>query len=149
MTAPREASLLLQVFVAGQLVDDLLSRELGTVGSTPSRFAVESVIGVFGPITPTDLARRLGMAPTTLSTWLRRLRAEGRIVQRPNPADGRSTLVELTPAGREAFEQAGPRFRVALDALFAELGDRRGPVLDGIDELVEALRRTVADTTSS
>ena len=151
MTQParREASLLLQIFVAGQLTGDLLARELDGLGSTPARFAVESVIGVFGPITPSELARKLGMAPTTLSTWLKRLRDDGRIVQRPNPADGRSSLVELTPAGREAFERAAPGFRTALDALLAQLGERRDPVLAAVDELVEALRATVAGSTSS
>jgi DNA-binding MarR family transcriptional regulator len=38
------------------------------------------------------------MRSTTVSTLVRRLQDRGDVAQRPNPADGRSRLLALTPA---------------------------------------------------
>jgi DNA-binding MarR family transcriptional regulator len=138
---------LLQVFVAGQLTADLLRTYLGAAAA--DRFAVTSVIAALGPLTPGELARRLGMAPTTVSSWLARLEREGLVVRRPNPEDGRSQLVELTRRGREELREAMPRFKRAIDDVRGELGDDLGDVLAGLDRLVAALRTLVARTTSS
>ena len=139
---------LLQVYVAGQLVGDLLREELGTTISG-ERFALLSVIGALGPITPSDLARRLGMAPTTVSTWLARLEADGSARRNPNPGDGRSQLIELTAAGREELQRSMPDFRRAVGRVRAALGDDLDEVLNGLDRLVAALRTTLAEDTKS
>lgn len=139
---------LLQVYVAGQLAGDLLREELGTT-ITGERFALLSVIGALGPITPSDLARRLGMAPTTVSTWLARLEADGSARRRPNPRDGRSQLIELTTAGREELQRAMPDFRRAVARVRAALGEDLDEVLNGLDRLVAGLRATLAENTKS
>ena len=139
---------LLQVFVAGQLAGDLLRAELGAT-SGADRFAVMSVIGALGPITPTELSRRLGMAPTTVSTWLARLEADGAAVRRANPADGRSQLVELSRRGRSELNAAMPHFRRAVARVRDGLGGDLDEVLDALDRLVETLRDAVAETTTS
>jgi DNA-binding MarR family transcriptional regulator len=107
------------------------------------------VIGVLGPITPTELARRLGMAPTTVSTWLARLETDGVAIRRRNPDDGRSQLVELTDRGRRELRRAMPDFKRAIDRVRDELGDDVEAVLFGLDRLVAALRALVAETTNS
>jgi DNA-binding MarR family transcriptional regulator len=139
---------LLQLFVAGQLAGELLRRELGTT-IAGDRFAVLSVIGALAPITPTELARRLGMAPTTVSSWLARLEREGIAARRANPDDGRSQLIELTDAGRDELQAAMPEFARAATRLRAALGDELDGVLDALDRLVEVLRATLAEDTSS
>jgi DNA-binding MarR family transcriptional regulator len=145
---PFREGVLLQLFVAGQLAGDLLRVELGGT-MRPDRFAVLSVIGVLGPITPTELARRLGMAPTTVSTWLARLETDGVAIRRRNPDDGRSQLVELTDRGRRELRRAMPDFKRAIDRVRDELGDDVEAVLFGLDRLVAALRALVAETTNS
>jgi DNA-binding MarR family transcriptional regulator len=140
---------LLQLFVAGQLAGDLLRRELGATATAGDRFAVLSVIGALGPITPTELARRLGMAPTTVSSWLARLEGEAVAARRANPADGRSHLIELTGEGRRELQAAMPEFTRAALGLRGALGDDLDGVLDALDRLVEALRATLAEDTRS
>ena len=139
---------LLQVFVADQLVGDLLRRELGAA-TTGGRFAVLSVIGALGPITPTELARRLGMAPTTVSSWLVRLEHEGVASRHANPDDGRSQLVELTEDGRRELQAVMPDFGRAVGRVRDALGDDLDDVLDALDRLVEVLRAVLAANTSS
>jgi DNA-binding MarR family transcriptional regulator len=138
---------LLQVFVAGQLTADLLRTELGDTMS-PDRFAVQSVIGALGPLTPGALARRLGMAPTTVSSWLARLEGDGAARRRRNPDDGRSQLVELTPKGRRELERATPGFRRAIDRVTEALDDDVDDVLRGSARLLEALREVLAEDTN-
>ena len=69
-----------------------------------------SAVGAFGPLTLTELATMLGLPLTTASDVVRRLEGRGRMARKPNPADGRSQLLELTPAGDAelALGLAGP-----------------------------------------
>jgi DNA-binding MarR family transcriptional regulator len=50
----------------------------------------------------------MGVPPTTLADAVRRLDERGEIERLPNPADGRSHLLTLSPAGRERVEAAAP-----------------------------------------
>lgn len=144
-------NVLLQVFIVGELSGELLGRELRETGLSPDHFAVLSVISSIGPITPTDLARVLGMPPTTVSTWIRRLSARRQITRKVNPDDGRSALLEVAPAGRSAIQNAQPIFRRLLGEVEEALGDRREGVVDGFVELQEVLRKLSAreNTTKS
>jgi DNA-binding MarR family transcriptional regulator len=145
----RYPNVLLQSFIAGQLAAELLRRELEPRGMEPRRFAVQSVIGAFGPITPTELASRLGLAPATLSAWIRRLTQDGQVEKRPHPTDGRSYLLELTPAGRDEIGRAGPGFLAALERLEAELGDAHEQVWAAGNRYESALRAALADSSAS
>ena len=128
---PFREGALLQVYVAGQLAGDLLREELGMT-ITGDRFALLSVIGALGPITPSDLSRRLGMAPTTFPRGWRDSRRTGRPQRRPNPVDGRSQLVELTPRVAEELQRSLPDFRRAVERVRARSDDDVDAVLDGL-----------------
>ena len=140
----RNPNVLLQTFVVGQLASELIRRELEPLGMTANEYGVQSVIGAFGPLTPTDLATRLGMAPPTVSAWIRRLAERDLIHKLPHPSDRRSYLVELTEEGRRRVSEAVPRFGVALVAVEAELGDRLDAVWEGGQAFQEALRAALA-----
>jgi DNA-binding MarR family transcriptional regulator len=61
-----------------------------------------------------ELSDATAQPPSTLTGVLDRLERRCVIARRPNPADRRSTLIVLTPAGREAARQVGDAFdRVA------------------------------------
>lgn len=53
------------------------------------------LVGRYGPIGPTALARRAGMHPATLTGVLDRLERGGWVVRTPNPTDRRSILVKV------------------------------------------------------
>ena len=46
-----------------------------------------------GPLTPTELARRLGVTTAAMTTSIDRLTAVGHVTRSPNPADRRGVLV--------------------------------------------------------
>lgn len=140
MPERRYPNVLLQSFITGQLVSELMRRELEPIGMTPNRFGVQSVIGAFGPLTPTELATRLGMAPPTVSAWIKRLTEAGEITRQPHPTDRRSSLLEVTPAGRAALDTAFPRFGAALRSIEEALGDDLDVAWEGGRRFEEALR---------
>ena len=63
-----------------------------------------------------DIARALEITVGGTSQAVDRLEAVGYCVRRPNPADRRSSIVELTPAGRDTLTTAGPVFDDELES---------------------------------
>jgi DNA-binding MarR family transcriptional regulator len=76
----------------------------------------------------------MGVRRTTVRDAVGRLIEQGHVEERPNPDDGRSTLLVLTPAGQEIFDRGLPAFIRVLNALDA--------ALDGtLQEHEDAVRR--------
>lgn len=119
--AQQPTSLLFDLFVAGQLARTLLIRVMADAPLRPDQYAVFSAVVEFGPIAPTDLARRLGMPLTTLLEYTRSMEQAHQALRLPNPRDQRSYQLELTRLGRELHRQAGAVFNLASMALSAEL----------------------------
>ncbi len=63
----------------------------------------------------------------------------------PNPADGRSRLVSLTPAGVRAHDRAAPGFVALLERVQVVLGADEPAVMAGLDRLLDALQRVRDD----
>jgi DNA-binding MarR family transcriptional regulator len=77
----------------------LVERELAADGVESNGYAALSLIGAREGMRLTELAEQLGMPLTTASDVVRRLESRGMVRRRPNPADGRSFLFELTARG--------------------------------------------------
>jgi DNA-binding MarR family transcriptional regulator len=142
---PRNANPLLQNYVTGQLIGQLLRRAVSAHGLSSEEFAVQSVVNSIGPVTPTALARTLGTPPTTLSAHIRRLTARGKLTRRRNPDDGRSFLLETTPAGRATVIAIAPEFERLLREVEARLADPAA-MRAAMQQLQDAIRAQLADT---
>lgn len=71
-------------------------------------------------LTPTQLGRRLSMSSGTITALVDRLERAGYAERRPNPADRRSSVVHVRPAG---LEEAARHMRaLAGDLLAATAG---------------------------
>ncbi len=125
----------LLLFAVGQQLRALLSRALADAPLNPDEFAVYSVLFLIGPATPTRLAADLGMPPSTLSHYLRRMGERDHLNRRPNPDDGRSSLVDLTEAGRAATDACFAGFGAAITEFRRHL-----PMAE--DDLLKALELT-------
>jgi DNA-binding MarR family transcriptional regulator len=114
----------LLLFALGQQVRALLDHTFGSAPLRPDEFAVYSALRLTGETTPAALAGELGMGRPTLSNWLRRMQAAGHLTRRPNPADGRSSLVALTPEAVRLTEACFPAFSLAIDTFLRHLDDQ-------------------------
>jgi DNA-binding MarR family transcriptional regulator len=141
---PRPRPLLLNIWIAGQLVGELVERNLALDGVAPEAYAMLSVVGAFGPLTPSEAAERTGIALTTMSDRIRRLVDAGDVERVPNPADGRSHLVRLTAQGDARWRRGWP----ALQRSIAEISDALerpvDEVHDALEDLIAALRAATA-----
>lgn len=66
---------------------------------------------------PAKIAAALQVTKGAITQTLKRLEAEGLVTVEPDPSDGRGKAVSVTPAGRQARQEA----IAALDPLFADL----------------------------
>jgi DNA-binding MarR family transcriptional regulator len=136
----RRRNVLFRLFILGQLADDLLGRAMSGARLQTNDFAVLSAIRAFQPITPSRLAALLGMPPTTLSSYLRRLEARRLVRRRRNPEDGRSSLLEVTKTGGTQTVSALPALQGSVARVHERL-DYSPRELDlALDRLEDALR---------
>jgi DNA-binding MarR family transcriptional regulator len=87
-----------------------LNRGLQESGLSGADYEVLAVLsGHDGDRMPAhELCNALGWEKSRLSHQLRRMQKDGLISREPNPADARSTMVCLLPAGRATIEKAAP-----------------------------------------
>jgi DNA-binding MarR family transcriptional regulator len=135
----RQAGILLQAWTAAQRIDQLVTRELKAADVWTPAFALLSMIHIREPITPTALAREMGLALTTLTDRLVELFDLGHIERTANPDDGRSYLIRTTPAGRRAVDSAAPVIR----QVHGDVEGRLGRPLEEIDAAIAELTRAV------
>jgi DNA-binding MarR family transcriptional regulator len=59
-----------------------------------------------GALPLSKIGQRLQVHPTSVTNIIDRLEKSGLVARRPNPDDGRGTLAEITPKGRDIVEKA-------------------------------------------
>ncbi len=138
------ANLLFPLFVTGQLAGALLGRAIAPSKLTSNEFAVLSIIAVFEPIVPTELAQRAGMPATTLSDYLARLTQRRFVKRSPNPDDGRSHLLSLTAEGRRRNSVAVQGLLASNRLISERLAVEPSTVRAALVELEQALRLAVS-----
>jgi DNA-binding MarR family transcriptional regulator len=91
-----------------------LRQEAGSTLS-PSQSSALASIDRHGPLTPSELADRERIQRPTVTRLLVRLEAAGLIARAADPTDGRSSLITVTPAGRDLLNE----LRLRKDAFLA------------------------------
>ncbi len=144
MTEQPPTNVLFPLFVAGQLAGSLLGRAIEGSGLTTSEFGVLSAIGVWGPLSPTELAQRTGMPPTTLSDYVARFVERKLVTRSPNPDDRRSYLLEVTGEGHRRHMHAGRGLNATNRLIAEQLEVAPADVRAALLELEQALRLALA-----
>lgn len=121
----------------------LLSRhydaELHKAGLKTTQYSLLSHVLHFGPLSPGDLAHRMGLEASTLTRNLQPLVAAGWLTQEAG-ADARSRLVTITAAGRAKHAEAQSHWKVAQLHINTMIGVERVMALhDLIDECTAEL----------
>ena len=78
-----------------------LRRTRSATDLSPTGVSTLDRLAAGGPARITDLALREGVSQPGMTTLVHRLVERGWAARRPDPADGRATLVHVTDAGRE------------------------------------------------
>jgi DNA-binding MarR family transcriptional regulator len=112
-------------------------------GITAGEFDVLAALrrgGTGTVLTPTTLARVAMISPAGMTNRLDRLEAAGFIERRPDPADRRGSLVELTASGRVTADRAVEDLVTAENELLRELSAIERQRLDRIlDKLIDRI----------
>jgi len=144
-------SVLFELFAASRSVGELLTAAMADSPLTPEEYAVYSVLFDEGPHAPTELARRTGMPPTSMSHFVRAMFDRRHAERAADPADRRSYRIVLTRAGLEAHAAAGAAFATAdrrfLGALAADEESARSLLREIQTAAGKARDRVLADAT--
>ena len=149
----REISLLFDLFVVNQRMRRLLSAALTDVSLRADEYAVYSLLFEQGPLTATEMARRMGMPLTTVLDYLRAMDDRRHLRREPHPRDGRAQQLSLTMAGvteHRRTNRAWELMRVRLEqSLSVPTKDVRRALQALDDAAVAALARLEADAVGT
>jgi DNA-binding MarR family transcriptional regulator len=113
-----------------------LRQEAGSELS-PSQAAALATIDRHGPLTPSELADRERIKRPTATRVIAWLEEAGLVDRTPDPQDGRSSLVTLTPAGRVLLDRVRTRKDVYLARRLRELDPEERATLDRAAAILE------------
>jgi DNA-binding MarR family transcriptional regulator len=151
------ASLVRAGTAALQELDRCVEASFGLAQPTATTLAV--LDGAGGPLTPSQISERLLVASASTTATLDLLERRGWVRRTPNPDDRRSTLVEITDAGRavadrllagirtlerDALGLLSPRERSQLLALLDKLLTRLAELSDAPPTLLQGRRNRPA-----
>src|SRR2546426_7241549 len=95
-------SILFELYAAEQQIRSLIATAMVHSPLSPEEYAVYSVLFDEGPHAPTELARRTGMPPTSMSHFVRVMLEREHAERAAAPDDRRSYRIVLTMTGRAA-----------------------------------------------
>src|SRR5919199_3046684 len=101
---------------AARAVTQVFDEALAPSGLRVTQFTLLVTSRLSGESTINELAERMAMDRTTLSRNLKPLVRNGLLEVRPGE-DGRTRLVRLTPAGKQALEEAYPFWQQAQQGI--------------------------------
>jgi DNA-binding MarR family transcriptional regulator len=98
---------------AARQISRLYDAHLEPAGLRVTQFLILASLNALRSAAVNELAERLDIERTAMGKTLGPLERDGVIRIQPSPTDGRSRIVELTPAGRDLYKRAAPLWRAA------------------------------------
>lgn len=111
----------------------------------PAQARLLALVLEIGPARIGDLATADHCSQPTMTTQVQRVERCGWVVRRPDPADARASLVEVTPEGRAVLERVGAARTKTLTASMDALTEHEEQVLD---EAIEVMQRMISPPDS-
>ena len=126
------------------LLQPVLRREIA-VGQTDDLAAMEHLIQS-GPLAPSDLARKLGVTPPTITASVDRLEALGHASRSSNPADRRGIVVTAAPASTARAMGILMPMILDIDSVLDEFdGEQQATITDYLDRVLSTYRNHVPE----
>jgi len=139
----RDVDLLQEIYSTGLLVGLLVDEELAKDGVPDQLFSFLGWVTRLQPVTPGVLAAETGLPPTTIRDYVRRLVDRGELRRIPNPADGRSHYLVLTPNGLRRSKRGWPAVVRAYARVERHLDRPPQEHVSALQELRAAVRRAL------
>lgn len=95
--------------------------------SRPQSMVMASIIS--GHVSPSDIARRLGISRQAVHTTLKSMIAINMISLVDDPKSGRSKIVQLTETGAAMRQDAQQALKILSEALIERIGERAVKIL--------------------
>jgi DNA-binding MarR family transcriptional regulator len=130
---------LAQTSVALERAVSWIRRALRPAGWNAIALSTLDAVDRSGPLRITDLTVRERITQPGMTGVVARLETAGFVVRRSDPSDGRATLVEATPAGREFLRDIRRRRAETLAEHLETLDPRHQRVPAAAVEALEAL----------
>ena len=121
-----------------------IAKHIATAGLTPMQFAVLEMLLHKGPRSVNQIIDGLFSTSGNMGVVIDNLIKAGLLEKQPNPADGRSRLISLTPTGEQKIRGYYPSHRNALHELLKGV-DREDK--QRLIKRLAALRRSVDANT--
>src|SRR5215213_7964105 len=107
---------------------------------SPTAASALATVERHGPLTPSELAEIERIKRPTATRTLGLLEQAGLLDRAPDPADGRSSLVSVTQAGRERLRRLRGRKNAYLARRMRDLTDEEVETLERATEILERMR---------
>jgi MarR family transcriptional regulator, organic hydroperoxide resistance regulator len=126
-----------------------LSKRMGArTGVTGPQRLVLRLIGLFPGMSAGELAATLHLHPSTLTGVLKRLEQQTLLLRAADPADGRRTVLRLTPRGKRVSEGRAGTVEAAVGAAVAgSTASQRAATQIFLDEFAKCLDRELNRAT--
>ena len=134
---------------AARLADARLGVTFAAHGLDAASFDVLATLRRNGEpfrLTPTEIQQSAMVTSSAIAQRLNRLERDGLVFRSPNAADGRGTVVSLTPAGRALIDRALPDHVANQEWMLAGLTDAQRADLA---TMLQALAESLAEATAS
>ncbi|CAB4909004.1 unannotated protein [freshwater metagenome] len=120
-------------------------RTEASAGLGPSLGAALATVERWGPLSPSELADREGIRRPSATRIVARLEEEGLVAREPDPDDGRSFRVTLTPEGADHIRDVRSRKDAFLARRLERLTPEDRATLDRASDLLERLLEDPVD----
>jgi DNA-binding MarR family transcriptional regulator len=114
-------------------------RQEAMAGLSPSLLSALATIQAHGPLTPSELAARERLARPGVTRIISRLEHELLVTSTPDPFDGRSYTVEVTPRGVALLRDARQRSKAFLSRALRALEEEELATLAAAAALLDRL----------
>jgi MarR family transcriptional regulator, transcriptional regulator for hemolysin len=129
----------LLIAIAARQLSRINDERLRKLGLAVAQIPVLAALKDGAAIPQKELARLAGVEQPSMAQLLTRMERDGLIERRPNPDDGRSSLISLTP---RALDQLDPGRQALLEGNADAL---RGMDAGDIETLTRLLKRVIAN----
>ncbi len=115
--------------------------DVACCGMTVAQAATLDALACCGSVRLSELSRKLGIAPSTLTRNWKRLEEKGLVEKLSDPEDRRAWLARLTPAGQSAAKELEEQELDFARQVVCRLPEKsREPIAHGLELLLQAIR---------